>query len=238
MMFELSPTSGIKTIAFEPEPTSRPIDRFRSAISAGINSHLYPSGVNLFHQGEVPVEIFLVETGLTKLVCSEESGRALIVDIRFAGSLLGLSAVIRNESHPMTAITASPCRLIRISAGQFRELLHQDSQLGSSVHHLLSGEVINQAARITEIACLTARQRLENFIWQITKQAEPNQLENSKMQLPLKQWEVAQFLAITPAYLCKLLAELESEEIIVRRNGWIIVCALGSLWHRDKFLFE
>lgn len=232
-MIELSPTSDIKNVSYEPHSTVRPFDRFRSAISAGINSHLYPTGVNLFHQGEVPVEIFLVETGLAKLVCSEESGRELIVDIRFAGSLLGLSAVIRNESHPMTAITASPCRLMRISAGQFRDLLGENTQLGSSVHHLLSAEVINQAARITEIACLTARQRLENFIWQITKQTKPDEPQSSKLQLPLRQWEVAQFLAITPAYLCRLLAELESEEIIVRRNGWIIVCALGSLWHRD-----
>ena len=232
-MIELSPTPDRTTVSYEPHSTVRPFDRFRSAVSAGINSHLYPTGVNLFHQGEVPVEIFLVETGLAKLVCAEESGRALIVDIRFAGSLLGLSAVIRNESHSMTAITASPCRLMRISAAQFRDLLVRDSQLGSSVHDLLSSEVINQAARITEIACLTARQRLENFIWQITKQTKPNEPQSSKLQLPLKQWEVAQFLAITPAYLCKLLAELESEEIIVRRSGWIIVCALGNLWHRD-----
>lgn len=232
-MIELSPTADIKTLPYEPHSTARPFDRFRSAISAGINSHVYPSGVNLFQQGEVPVEMFLVETGLAKLVCSEESGRELIVDIRFAGSLLGLSAVISNESHPMTAITASPCRLMRISAGQFRELLGQDTQLDLSVHHLLSAEVINQAARITEIACLTARQRLENFIWQITKQTKSNGPQTSKLQLPLRQWEVAQFLAITPAYLCKLFAELESEEIIVRRNGWIIVCGSGSLWHRD-----
>jgi CRP-like cAMP-binding protein len=232
-MIELSPTLGLKTVSYEPHSSVRPFDRFRSAVCTGINSHLYPSGVNLFHQGEVPVEVFLVETGLAKLVCSEESGRELIVDIRFAGSLLGLSAVIQNESHPMTAITASPCRLMRISAAQFRDLLGQDTQLGSSVHHLLSAEVINQAARITEIACLTARQRLENFIWQITKQTKPDEPQSSKLQLPLRQWEVAQFLAITPAYLCRLLAELESEEIIVRRNGWIIVCALGNLWHRD-----
>jgi CRP-like cAMP-binding protein len=233
-MIELSPTPDIQTVPYEPHSTARPFDRFRNAISSGINAQLYPSGVNLYQQGEVPLEIYLVETGLAKLVCSEESGRALIVDIRFAGSLLGLSAVIRNESHSMTAVTASPCRLIRISAPRFMDLLGQDTQLGLSVHHLLSAEVINQAARISEIACLSARQRLENFIWQITKQAKPNgRPQSSKLQLPLRQWEVAQFLAITPAYLCKLLAELESEEIIVRRNGWIIVCAPGSLWHRD-----
>jgi CRP-like cAMP-binding protein len=232
-MIELSPALDIKTVSYERHSLALPFDRFRSAISAGINSHVYPSGVNLFHQGEVPVEIFLVETGLAKLVCSEESGRELIVDIRFAGSLLGLSAVIRNESHPMTAITASPCRLMRISAGQFRDLLGRDIELGFSVHHLLSAEVITQAARISEIACLTARQRLEKFIWQIAKQTKPEEPQSSKLQLPLRQWEVAQFLAITPAYLCKLLAELESEEIIVRRNGWIILCGLSSLWHRD-----
>jgi CRP-like cAMP-binding protein len=230
-MIELSLTADIKTVSCEPHSTALSFDRFRSAISAGINSHVYPPGVNLFHQGEVPVEIFLVESGLAKLVCSEESGRALIVDIRFAGSLLGLSAVIRNESHPVTAITASPCRLMRISAGQFRNLLGQDTELGLSVHHLLSAEVINQAGRISEIACLTARQRLEKFIWQIAKQTNSEGLQSSKLQLPLRQWEVAQFLGITPGYLCRLLDELEGEEIIHRKNGWIVIPRHNKLCH-------
>lgn len=220
---------------FEQLGTSRQsLCQLVEAMNVGFGSQIYPPGVELFHQGAVLGEIFFVEAGVVKLVSCEESGQELIVDIRFEGSLPGLSAVIRNQPQPLSAATVSHCRVRRITSGRFFDLLSQDIQIAASIHHVLSGEVINQAARIAEICTLTARQRLENFIWQVTKQANRPEQNNSKLQLPLKQWEVAQFLAITPAYLSRLLAELESEEKIVRRNGWIIVCTIGSLWHRAE----
>jgi CRP-like cAMP-binding protein len=229
-MIQLSPTTDTRTAYYDHEETS--FDKLVKTVSVGFNSLLYPAGVELFHQGTLPTEIFLVETGLVKLVSSEESGRELIVDIRFAGSLLGLSAVIRNQPHSLTAATVSACRLVRISGNRFKDTLNHDAQLAESVHDILSSEVITQSARIAEIACLTARQRLENFIWRMTQQTRSSDQNNSKLQLPLRQWEVAQFLAITPAYLCRLLADLQAEGIIVRRNGWIIVSPSSSLWHR------
>jgi CRP-like cAMP-binding protein len=131
----------------------------------------------------------------------------------------------------MTATTASTCGLRRIPEDQFLALLLHDTELNLSVYQILSEEIISQATRIGEIACLTARQRLENFIWRITQHGDSDTRNESKLQLPLRQWEVAQFLAITPGYLCRLLDELEAEEIIRRKNGWIVIPRHNNLWH-------
>ncbi len=232
-MAELPPTSSTSSKTNPIEATWSSAGAFLPLINrTGLTSHRYPPGVGLFHQGERAEEIFILEQGLAKLVCSTESGRELIADIRLAGSLLGLSAVIRNQNHHLTAITASPCHVIRLPAKHFMDLVRADSTLAMTVQQILSDEVIHQAARIAEIACLSARQRLEVFIWRITQQSDSRSRNESRLQLPLRQWEVAQFLAITPAYLCRLLAELESEELISRRNGWIVVSTHNNLWHR------
>jgi CRP-like cAMP-binding protein len=231
-MAKLAPTTSPSTAASARPDAERSVIRLVEALSSGGSSSFYPPGVQLVRQGDLAAEVFLLETGLVKLVCSEESGRELIADIRFAGSLIGLSAVIRAQPHPMTATTASTCRLRRIPEDQFRALLLEDAELNLSVHQILSGEIISQAARIGEIACLTARQRLENFIWRITQHNDSAPQEESKLQLPLRQWEVAQFLAITPGYLCRLLDELEAEEVISRQNGWIVIPRHNNLWHR------
>lgn len=229
----MTPSSIPSTTASARPDAERSVIYLVEALSVGGSSSFYPPGVELFQQGGRAAEVFFLETGLVKLVCSEENGRELIADIRFAGSLIGLSAVIRAQPHPMTATTASTCRLRRISEERFLALLLQDTELNLSVHQILSGEIISQASRIGEIACLTARQRLENFIWRTTQHSDSTAQTESKLQLPLRQWEVAQFLAITPPYLSRLLAELESEKLIVRRNGWIIVSAPRGLWHRE-----
>jgi CRP-like cAMP-binding protein len=99
----------------------------------------------------------------------------------------------------------------------------------------LSAEVLNQAARMSEMACLPARQRLEQFLWKIAEQKGEGETTDFKLQLPVKQWEAAQLLAITPTYLCRLLAELETEEVISRKGGWITLCKPASLWHRVDY---
>jgi CRP/FNR family transcriptional regulator len=233
-MVQLSPTSSAEPNLIPIDVSRRSADQLIPLITgAGLTSSSYPPGVELFHQGDTAKELFFLETGIAKLVYTEESGRELIADIRLSGSVLGLSAVIRNQSHHLTATTASRCRLIRLPAERFMELVRSDPALGITVQHILSDEVINQAARIAEIACLNARQRLENFIWRITQQTDAPPQNQSRLQLPLKQWEVAQFLAITPGYLCRLLSELEAEEVITRRNGWIFISTNHHLWHRE-----
>jgi len=69
-------------------------------------------------------------------------------------------------------------------------------------------------------------------LWEILENKYEGQGGSSRFQLPLKHWEAAQLLAITPTYLSRLLTELESEEIISRKNGWISVNKPASLWHR------
>jgi CRP-like cAMP-binding protein len=232
-MVQPSPTTGAERNLIQADGATTSAQELIPLIAGvGLTSQSYPPAVELFHQGETAEELFFLETGIAKLVYSEESGHDLIADIRLSGSVLGLSAVIRNQSHHLTATTASRCRLIRVSASRFMELVRGDPALAMTVQHILSDEVINQAARIAEIACLNARQRLENFIWRITQQTDGSTQKQSRLQLPLKQWEVAQFLAITPGYLCKLLSELEAEEIISRKNGWIFITTNQNLWHR------
>lgn len=195
-------------------------------------SHVYPAGVELFRQDACPGHIYFIDTGLAKLTRYEENGNEFILDMRFPGSLLGLEAAIRNKAHPFSAVTATSCKLTHLSAPRFLDLLRTEVELGSFIQDTLSNEILKQAARMSEIACLPARRRLEQMLWKIADQVGETQTINVKVQLPLKHWEAAQLLAITPTYLSRLLAELESEEIISRTNGWIIVRNPGSLWHR------
>ena len=202
------------------------------------DSHTYPPAVELFSQGACPANVYLVQTGIVKFTRCEANGQEILLDLRFPGSLVGSAAAISEKPHPFAAVTVTHCTLSRWSARSFVSLLDTDTSLAARVREILSDDILDHVARISQLTCLPARERLEQLLRQFCEQMGSESLHRqsdrtSRVQLPLKQWEVAQFLAITPAYLCRLLAELESEEIIVRRNGWIIVGALGSLWPRD-----
>lgn len=196
------------------------------------DAHIYPAGAELFRQDSTPRNIYFIEAGVTKLTRYEENGSEFILDLRLPGSLVGCEAAIRQQPHPFSAVTATGCRLILISTPHFLNLLSVNPQLAFFIQHNLCAEVLSQAARISEMACLPARKRLEQLLWTMAEEAGEGQLQGLKFQLPIKQWEAAQLLAITPTYLCRLLAELEAEEIISRRSGWIILRKPANLWHR------
>ena len=192
------------------------------------DSHTYPPAVELFKQGAYPADVYFVQTGIVKFTRGEANGQEILLDLRFPGSLVGSAAAISEKPHPFAAVTVTQCTLSRWSARSFVSLLDTDTSLAARVREILSDDILDHVARISQLTCLPARERLEHLLRQFCEQLGSENLyrhpdRSARLQLPLKQWEVAQFLAITPAYLCRLLAELESEEIIVRRNGWIIV---------------
>ena len=101
---------------------------------------------------------------------------------------------------------------------------------------MLSTDVLDHISRISQLTCLPARQRLEQFLWQLCERLGPDDIVQraesaAKLQLPLKHYEIAELLSITPTYLCRLLNALEMESVITRSKGWIMVSKPSELWH-------
>ncbi len=200
------------------------------------NAHIYPPTVELFSQGAPPADVYFIHSGMMKLTRSEDNGQEILLDLRFAGSLVGSAAAIRQKPHPFTAITITRCALTRWSSGKFLSLLATDVALAARVREFLSDEVLDHVSRISQLSCLPARQRLEQLLWQFCERFPPNhaasRLETtSRLQLPLKHYEIAHLLSITPTYLCRLLNALEKENVISRSKGWIIISKPSELWH-------
>ena len=200
------------------------------------DTHVYPAGVELFAQGENPNEVYFVHAGLLMLSRVESNGRRILIDLMFPGSLLGSAAAIRSMPQPTTVVTATSCRLSRWRSEEFVSLVAQDASLSYRVLEMLSTDVLDHISRISQLTCLPARQRLEQFLWQLCERLGPDDIVQraesaAKLQLPLKHYEIAELLSITPTYLCRLLNALEMESVITRSKGWIMVSKPSELWH-------
>ena len=200
------------------------------------DAHIYPPSVELFSQGAHPTDVYFIHSGIMKLTRSEDNGQEILLDLRFAGSLVGSAAAIRQKPHAFTAITITRCALTRWNSGKFLSLLATDVALAARVREILSDEVLDHVSRISQLSCLPARQRLEQLLWQFCERFPPDHVSSrvettSRLQLPLKHYEIAHLLSITPTYLCRLLNVLEKENVIRRSRGWIVINRPSELWH-------
>jgi len=191
---------------------------------AGGASQLYHPNVELFRQDASASDIFLIETGLVKLSRIEENGREVIVDLRFPEWLLGAASVILKQPYAVSAITLTDCYLRRISAPNFYYLVESDPLVSVYVHQMHSREVLDKISNIAQLGCFTARERLIHLLSRLVSFSAKNETSlEFKIRLPLKYWELAQLIAITPEHLSRLLKQMEQKGILRQKENWLFL---------------
>jgi CRP-like cAMP-binding protein len=180
--------------------------------------------VQLFQQGARADDVFFLEHGLVKLLRGQCDGRETIVGLRTAGSFLAAGAVVLDHTHVVTAVTLTSCLVSRMTAEWFRRALRSQPALSWALHEMESREISEQQIRVSNLSCLSARERLEHLLGTVTSEAGRVDAEEPvRIRFPLKGWEVAQLLGITPPYLSELLADLERDGVLQRQKGWLIL---------------
>jgi CRP-like cAMP-binding protein len=212
---------------------SSSISEFWKELNTLSPAQAYPAGVDLYQQGSPPQEVYLIESGLVKLSRLEEDGQELIVDLRFPGSLVGAHSVLIQKLYPVTAVTLMRCYLRRIPAGIFEHQVKTNTQMSWHVHQMHCHDAYSQVGRVSMLGCLTARHRLEELLWQLSRFESSSTHKEVRLHLPLKGHEIARWIAVTPAYLCRLFEQLESEAVLERRKGWLIIPDPQKLWHQS-----
>lgn len=196
----------------------------RALLEAAGVPQFYPSNVELFRQGAAPNDIFLIESGLIKLSRVEKNGREVIVDLRFPKWLVGAASVILKQPYAVSAITVNDCYLRRISAPLFDYLIESDRLVSIYVHQMHSSEVLDKIISITQLGCLTARERLIQLLRRLVFVSAENETPREyKIQLPLKYWELAQLIAITPEHLSRLLKQMEQMGIVRQKKNLLFI---------------
>ena len=193
---------------------------------------VYPAGTELFEQGSVPQEVWAISHGFVKLVFLHQDAKEMIVALRSPGWVLGAAAVVLANPSPVTATTLTPCRLKRISSGHFLRLLQTDLRFSWYLSLVYSREGLEQIVRTAEQSMLPARLRLEMLLGQFISSLRSAHSKGSiRFELPLRNWEIAQLLGVTPEHLSRILCELTKEGIIRRAKGWILVERPEKLRH-------
>jgi CRP-like cAMP-binding protein len=195
----------------------------------------YPAGVPLFQQGRLAQDAYLVVSGFVKLVCLDECGKEVIVGLRGAGWLLAATSVILRNLHATTGNTITPCLLQRIPAGQLVTLLSTDLKFSCYVHKLHAREVHFYTEKLAALTSRSATRRLKRLLWHVACGASGTHTVSGPMQIPLKQWEIAQVLAITPEHINRLLKVLEEEGVIRRRKSVLVLVQPEKLLVADRF---
>jgi CRP/FNR family transcriptional regulator len=179
-------------------------------------------GESLFWQGDPALRVYFLESGRVKIT-RNENGRELIVGLRLPGSFLGAPAALLGGVHPFSAQTLSTCLLRQLGAEALQRIAGADHAFCLHLLRSQLREMSEDLDNASGVGCLTVRQRLQGFLWRFACSGVNGRSGPLRLELPLRNWELAQLLAITPEHLSRVLKELEADGLVERRRGWLIL---------------
>jgi len=193
-----------------------------------------PPQQEIFSQGEYPHTVCFICSGLVKLTRTESDGKRVILGLRREGWLLGGAALLMERPYIATAETVHRSKVCFVPAERLKQVMDTNAQFSQWISMILSRDVYSGMLGISEKCCFSGRQRLRKFLWELVKAHDRFDREGPiKIQMMLKNWEVAQLLSVSPQHLSRLLKQLENEGIIMRNKGWLILPEPKRLWRPE-----
>jgi CRP/FNR family transcriptional regulator len=204
---------------------------------ASISSRkLFPVGSKIFVQGATPQAVYFINRGLIKLVRVEADGKEVIIGLRPPNRWFGTATAIARRPYSLTAVALTECELQCISTNSFLHLIETDAQFARQILQACSSTIIALHARLSQLAGTHARQRLEHLLWQLLLAQGLREGNGAvRLSLPLKRQEIAQMLAVAPAYVSELLTQLAEEGLIQREGRDLIIVDTQLLWREPDY---
>ena len=184
-----------------------------------VASSIWPAGSCVTQQGDPGNTVYLLQDGFAKIVCGDGSGGEMIVAVKTAPTLVGVTAAVLG-THDTSTITTTRCRLAYCPASSFLAATEADVRRRRFIQKLLSVEIRALTNRLLQMGLTSAEDR---FLSLLQPQVDTNELLGRDATLPLKRCEMASFLGISPEHLSRIIGKLVRTGVVRQRGRHFLV---------------
>src|ERR1700685_3699784 len=99
-------------------------------------------GAKLFIEDESARNVFVICTGQVKISATSRDGKTMILKIAGPGDVMGLSAVLANVPHEVTAEAIEPCQIKTVRKQEFADFLGRHGIASMHAAQSIAGEYL------------------------------------------------------------------------------------------------
>lgn len=171
----------------------------------------FSNRLQVLAQGSRAEEVFLLETGIVKLVHTLPDGSTELFSLRYPGQFIEGSSHLLRIPHSFSAFTVTPCEIYRIEARRLLEAIRQIPELAQFILQVQGIELFNTAIALIEMKTLRPHERLVRCFWELASVIGKRRPDRSThVILPLSDKEIAQLLGISLVHLKRSRKHLEN----------------------------
>ena len=178
----------------------------------------YKKGTRLFEEGGAPNGVYVVVEGSVKVSVNSAQGKAMVLGLFGAGTVLGLAAAILGNTHALTAEAVQATEAVFIPRKQFLEEMRGQplaawhaAQLVSELCYFLLGK--SATVDLSE----SADQKIARCLLGLLNQTSPN--GGAHIKLNLSQETFAQMVGLSRETVSRLLSRLRDKGVLDWRRS-------------------
>jgi CRP/FNR family transcriptional activator FtrB len=165
------------------------------------------AGEVLFRQGAAPEALYVLLDGTVSLTGTSADTSSTVIDILGPASSFVLANVLADEPYLMGAEAVSSAQLVRISAGQIRDLASARPAAAMAMMRAMSAELGNMTRQIVNLKVRVAAQRLAAFLLSQVKEPSTGRVD---FRLPVTKGLLAPWLGCRAENLSRAFMALRA----------------------------
>lgn len=200
---------------------------FQERLHTKGNFRVHGSGEILARQGDPASHVLLLATGRATVVCTNCSGKQLLVSVLSAGDLVGEVAALDDEPRSATVTAIDSGSSYVFSAAAFRSLC-TDKDFSDHVTRYMVRNLRASNALMVELAHLTVLERLARMLMRLLDAAGTDNRSPGEV-ISLSQTRLAEALGVARSSLAEAWAQLQRRGIVASRGHKLVVLAPHEL---------
>jgi len=205
------------------------------SLARNLRLRRFKRGEVIFHQGDPGDALFIVASGVVKVVVPSEDGEEAILATLRRGDFLGELALIDGAPRSASAIAIEPTEMLALSREQLRALVATEPAIRDALLVALAGEIRRLTTFVAELHFLDLTGRLAARLLRLAEEhGERDPDGSTRLPSPLTQGDLAAMIGATRQSVNKLLGDFVDEGLLRMDGDTIIVCDLAALTQASR----
>jgi CRP-like cAMP-binding protein len=176
----------------------------------------------LLVQGDVGDFLYVLTSGLVKIIVGAASGAQTTLAIRSRGDLLGEFALLDNKPRTATARAAGPVTALKVGGAAFLAFTSRSPVVQATVTRYLLAKMRSTTERRAAERVWDAKERLAQVLYELGQQrAQPD--SDGLIRLPITQSELGELAGVAVSTAERVLKDLRKQGAVSTRYREITI---------------
>jgi CRP/FNR family transcriptional regulator, cyclic AMP receptor protein len=173
-------------------------------------------------QGDAGDYLYVLTSGLVKVIVGAVSGAQTTLAIRSRGDLVGEFALLDDKPRMATAQAAGPVSALKIGGAAFLAVAGRSPEAQAAVTRYLLAKMRDATERWSAERIWDARERIAQVLYELGKQhAQPD--ADGLIRIPITQSELGELAGVAVSTAERVLKELRKQGVVSTRYREITV---------------